>query len=212
MKNYQRGFLFTGSVLTIAFLIAVHYITKAQYPWFIYPTLLLLLIPLGLYCIFEKKYTLFSLAGSFLILIYLVTENYINTPDYPWILYAAAPIILWPVLSLLGKRNKNIFVASFVSILFIMYYSILNIYLAPSYPWAIFPAFVILWWPLTIYHVKKKTYFMFSINSSIYISLFFIAVNINFSPGTIWAVYPIFGVLWWPLSMYYYYYKQKVEC
>ncbi|RLL43984.1 hypothetical protein D8M04_13100 [Oceanobacillus piezotolerans] len=211
MKRYEWRFIATGCALTIFFFIIVNYITKTQYPWFIYPTLLLLLLPLGLYCIFEKKHTLFSLVGSFLILLYLVTENYLNTPDYPWVLYAVAPIVLWPVLILLGKRNNSMFVACTISTFFILYYVILNIYLAPPYPWAIFPAFAILWWPLSLYHVKRKSYFAFSVSAAIFISLFFISVNVFFSPRTIWAVYPAFAVLWWPLSMYYYYYRRKVD-
>lgn len=210
MKKYEWHFVVTGCVLTIIFLILVNFLTSAQYPWFIYPTLALLLFPLGLYCITEKKYSLFSLVGSFSLFIYLVTVNYIHTPGYPWFLYAAAPIILWPILTILGKRNNQLFVASFMSILFILYYAILNIYLAPPYPWVIFPAFAILWWPLSLYHIKRKTYFAFSITATLFISLFFISVNVFYSPGTIWAAYPIFSVLWWPLSMYYFVYRRRV--
>ncbi|GIN84320.1 hypothetical protein J6TS2_07060 [Heyndrickxia sporothermodurans] len=92
----------------------------------------------------------------------------------------------------------------------IVYYSILNILLSPQYPWVIYPAFVVLWWPLSIFYAKKREYFKFSISSSALIIIFFITVNIVSSPHTIWAVYPIFAVLWWPLSMYYYTYKKKL--
>ncbi|MFD1851653.1 hypothetical protein [Oceanobacillus bengalensis] len=210
MKKYQWGFVASGCVLTILFLIVVNFLTSEEYLWFIYPTVLLLLLPLGLYSTFEKKHILFSIVASFILLVFLVMENYTKTPGYPWVLYAAAPIVLWPIISILGKRNKNMFVASTISMLFILYYTTLNIYLAPTYPWAIFPAFAILWWPLCLYHIKKKTYFTFSLNAALFISLFFISVNAFFSPNAIWAVYPIFVVLWWPLSMYYFYYRRKV--
>lgn len=210
MKRYQWGFVASGSVLTILFLIVVNYLTSEEYPWFIYPTVLLLLLPLGLYCSMEKKHTLFSMVSSFILLVVLSMENLIKTPGYPWVLYAAAPIILWPILSILGKRNNNMFVASTVSIIFILYYVILNMYLAPSNPWAIFPAFVILWWPLTIYHSKRKSFFAYSVSAALFIGLFFICINAFYSPNAIWAVYPIFAVLWWPLSMYYYYYRRAV--
>ncbi|WP_042150133.1 hypothetical protein [Paucisalibacillus sp. EB02] len=210
MKKYQWGFVATGSTITIIFLIVVNFITSEEYPWFIYPTVLLLLLPLGLYCIFEKKHILFSMVGSFIILVFLIMENSIKTPGYPWVLYAAAPIVLWPIISILGKRNANMFVASSISILFILYYVFLNINLAPSNPWAMFPAFVILWWPLTIYHIERKSSFAFSISAALFISLFFISVNIFYSPNAIWAIYPIFAVLWWPLSMYYFYYRKLV--
>lgn len=211
MKKYEWGFVSAGSVLTIIFLIVVNFITGAQYPWFIYPALLLLLIPFGIYSIIEKRHMLFSLVGSFVILVYLVTENIIQTPDYPWVLYAAAPIVFWPILMILEKRNKNMSVAITMSAVWILYYVSLNFYLAPGYPWAIFPAFAILWWPISLYHAKRKSYFSFSIHAALFISLFFISVNVFFSPGEVWAVYPIFAVLWWPLSMYYFYYRRKFD-
>lgn len=209
MKKYEWRFVAAGSVLTIIFLIVVNFITGAQYPWFIYPTLMLLLLPFGLYSIMEKKHTLFSLVGSFVILAYLVTENLIQTPEYPWFLYTAAPIVLWPILMILGKRNRNMAVAITTSVMFILYYAMLNVFLEPTYPWAIFPAFTILWWPLSLYHAKRKSYFAFSIHAAIFISLFFISVNVFFSPAEVWAVYPIFAVLWWPLTMYYFNYRRK---
>ena len=208
LKRYQRGFIASGSVLTILFLIVVNLLTTEKYLWFIYPVVLLLLLPLGLYCIYGKKNILFQVVSSFSILALLILENIIKTPDYPWVLYAALPIILWPILSILGKRNQNISIASTISILFILYYTLLNIFLAPSNPWAIFPAFAISWWPLTIYHIERKSYFAYSVSATLFISLFFISINVFYSPNTIWAVYPIFAVLWWPLSMYYFHYRR----
>lgn len=209
MKKYDIGFVATGSVMTIVFLILVNYFTSVQYPWFIYPAFILVLFPLGLYCVYAKKYTLFSMVGSFLLLLFLITENYIDMPSYPWFFYTLAPIVMWPALMLLGKRAKSMTAALIGSFSFILYYIILNIFLAPQTPWFIFPAFVILWWPLSLYHIKRKSYFGFSISASLFISLFFISINAIFSPQEIWAVYPIFTVLWWPLSMYYFNYKKR---
>ncbi|MBB6514274.1 hypothetical protein GGQ92_003097 [Gracilibacillus halotolerans] len=211
MKNIGLLFAVLGSGVTISFLVMVNLVTNSTYLWFIYPVPLLLMLPIGLYSFFEQKHTLFSLIGSIVFLIQLVTINLIHTPSYPWFLYALGPIMMWPILSVLGKRNKNVFVASSMSMLFILYYVVLNFYISPGYLWCIFPAFAILWWPLSLYHVKKKSYFAFSVNATILMSVFFICINVLFSPNTIWAVYPIFAVLWWPLSMYFYYYKRKLN-
>ena len=43
----------------------------------------------------------------------------------------------------------------------------------------------------------------FSIWGSLLIIGLMIFVNFYTSPDTIWFVYPTFGVLWWPLSMFY---------
>ncbi|MBL3643362.1 hypothetical protein JMN23_13480 [Bacillus sp. RHFB] len=209
MKKYEIGFVVTGSVMTIVFLILINFLTSSQYPWFIYPVLAVLLFSLGLYCVRAKKYTLFSVLGSFLLLLCLIIVNYINTPGYPWFSYTVGPIVMWPALVIQGQRAKTMTTALIGSISFILYYILLNIFLAPQVPWVIFPAFVILWWPLSLYHVQQKSYFGFSISASLFISVFFISVNAIFSPQEVWAVYPIFAVLWWPLSMYYFSYRQK---
>lgn len=34
-------------------------------------------------------------------------------------------------------------------------------------------------------------------------------INLYFSPGVLWCVFPIFGVLWWPLAMFYRWLKSR---
>ncbi|MGE6260661.1 permease prefix domain 1-containing protein [Heyndrickxia sporothermodurans] len=43
----------------------------------------------------------------------------------------------------------------------------------------------------------------FSIWGSSLIIALFIFINFYYTPKIIWFVYPTFGVLWWPLSMFY---------
>lgn len=43
----------------------------------------------------------------------------------------------------------------------------------------------------------------FSIWGSSLIIVFFVFINFYYTPDTIWAIYPIFAILWWPLSMYF---------
>ncbi|RDW21237.1 hypothetical protein [Oceanobacillus chungangensis] len=210
MKKYGVGFAVIGSFMTIAFLIIVNLLTSSEHIWFIYPSVGLLLWPVGLYCMKNKFYKLFAVLCSMLIIIFLIIENYQDTPGYPWALYAVFPVLCWPILMLLGKRAGNIIVSLVGSSIIIIYYLMLNIFLEPGYPWVIFPAFVVLWWPLTIFHVTNKSYFKYSIHASIFVSAFFILVNAISTPHTIWAIYPIFAVLWWPLSMYYFVYKRNL--
>lgn len=211
MNKFNTGFALAGSIMSIIFFILVNYLTSPQHVWFIYPALALLLWPIGVYCSKNKKQKLFSILSSTLIILFLIAENMIDSPDYPWSLYAIYPIIWWPIIISLGKKGGTMTVAWIGSLSIILYYSILNVTLAPGYLWMIYPAFVVLWWPLSLYHARKKSYFEFSIQASFLIILFFTIVNIISSPNTIWAVYPIFAVLWWPLSMYYFVYKRKTE-
>jgi hypothetical protein len=43
----------------------------------------------------------------------------------------------------------------------------------------------------------------FSLWGSALIIALSVFINFYYTPGTIWFVYPTFGVLWWPLSMFY---------
>ncbi|MBK3493822.1 hypothetical protein JFL43_02895 [Viridibacillus sp. YIM B01967] len=208
MKNYF-SFAVAGSFMTMLFLGITNYITSPNDIWFIYPCFLLLLWPITLYFMFKKLYKQYSIICSFMLISFLLIENYLYSPNHLWFIYAVYPIIWWPILMFLEEKAKSITVALIGSSITIIYYSILNITLSPQYPWAIYPAFLIMWWPLALYHAKKKTSVAFSINASILISIFFITVNVVSSPGTIWAIYPIFLVMWWPLSMYFYVYKKK---
>ncbi|GKU81915.1 permease prefix domain 1-containing protein [Niallia sp. NCCP-28] len=49
----------------------------------------------------------------------------------------------------------------------------------------------------------------FSIWGSILIIAFFIFINFYYTPKIIWFVYPTFAVLWWPLSMYFSWLRNK---
>jgi len=110
----------------------------------------------------------------------------------------------------LEEKAKTLKIALIGCASTIIYYSLLNIILSHPYPWAIYPSFFVIWWPLALYHAQRKTFVAFSVTATILISIFFITVNIVSSPGVIWAFYPIFVVLWWPLSMYFYVYKRKM--
>jgi hypothetical protein len=176
LKIDNVGFVAAGSVMTILFLIIVNLITSFQHLWFIYPAFALLLSLLGILFIQNRKMTVFSILSSMLIMIFLFVQNYLYTPHYPWFLYTLAPLVLWPIFMLLRKRAKTMSTAVIGSTLIILYYALLNLLLSPGYPWSIYPIFVVLWWPLSLYHARKRTYFKFSL----YASLLLIAFFINF--------------------------------
>lgn len=58
----------------------------------------------------------------------------------------------------------------------------------------------------------KKTFPKLNLLYSVWGSALIIALmffmNLEYSPNTIWFVYPTFAILWWPLSMYFYWRKQ----
>ena len=192
------------------FLGVVNYTTSPQTMWFVYPCLLLLLWPITLFFMAKKLYKQYSIVCSALIITFLIVENYIYAPDHLLFIYAIYPIIWWPILMYLDEKAKTLKTALIGCASTIIYYSILNMIVSPQYPWAIYPAFLVIWWPLALYHAQRKTFVAFSVTATILISIFFITVNVVSSPSVIWAIYPIFVTLWWPLSMYFYVYKRKM--
>lgn len=208
MKKYV-GFSIAGSIMTILFLITVNMLTTPQKLWFIYPCLLLLFWPASVYFASKRQYTQYAVFGSTVLLLFFIAENLLNSPGHLWFLYVIYPILWWPISAVLGRKMGLLSVAIAGAVITILYYGFLNMILSPGYPWFIYPAFAVLWWPLSIYHGKRKIFFRFSVDASLLISIFFITVNVVSTPGVIWAVYPVFAILWWPLSMYFYVYRKS---
>lgn len=196
--------------MTMIFLGIVNFTASPQTMWFIYPCLLLLLWPITIICMYKRMYKQYSIICSTMIIVFLIIENYIYTPDHLWFIYAIYPILWWPILMYLDEKAKTLKVALIGCASTIIYYALVNIILSPQYPWAIYPAFLVMWWPLALYHAQRKTFVAFSVTATLLISTFFIIVNIVSSPEVIWAIYPIFVTLWWPLSMYFYVYKRRM--
>ncbi len=210
MNKYQLGWISVGSLIGILLLFIINDLTTPDYLWFLYPAFFLILWPLSLYFIMKKKYKLYAYFCTTLLILYMLIENILNSPEHPWILYAAYPLIWWPITVSLGKQSKTLTYAWIVSITTILYYAILNLFLSPVHPWVIYPTYVILWWPLILYYARQKNYFGLSIVGSLFTILFFSTMNLVTTPHTLWAIYPIFIILWWPLSVYYFHVlKQK---
>jgi hypothetical protein len=205
MKKQHIGFATFGSLITILFLYAINRMTSPDYLWFLYPTFLLLLWPITMLLISRSKHKRYAVICSLMIIVLFIVNNYyFSGTSHPWFLYSSYLILWWPITLFVGKRAKTLIFSIIASVSTILYYSLLNLVLSPEYFWAIYPSFLILWWPISVYFARKENYLGLSFAGSFLTILFFIVVNVISTPETIWAVYPIFLVFWWPLSMYYY--------
>ena len=194
-------FSIIGTVIIMGILISLNAFIASPYPWSVYPILTLLWWPLTVYCASTKRYKLLSIVGSVLIIGTLAFINYYPSGSHPWFLYAAFPALWWPISMLLGKRAKTLGFAVLSSLAIIGYYGLLNVTIAPSFPWFIFPTFAVLWWPMAIFFGKRKLAMAFSVFATVMSTVFFVLLNHLTTPDIIWAVYPIFAMLWWPLSL-----------
>jgi hypothetical protein len=206
VKNHQFSFALSGSIMTIVFLFLVNQLSSSDYVWFYHAIILLLQWPISIFFAARGRLKLHAVVNSALLIGYLVLENGLHSPGHPWSIYAAFTIIWWPIIMLLGRYRKSTMAAVLCSIGIISGYSLLNASLSPAFPWAIFPSFAILWWPLAMFCKVKRQWFLFSILGTLLSGVFFITVNAITSTD-IWAIYPVFAMTWWPLSMYYYHYK-----
>lgn len=187
----------------------MNYTLTPDYLWFIYPTFGLLWYPVTVYYVIKRDFKQYAIAGSILINVFLILTNYMLVPDHPWYMYPSVLIILWPIFMYSGKQAKTLKFAIVSSVAIILYYLGLNLLVSPVHPWALYPTFAILWWPVSLYFAKKRDGLGFSVVGSIMIILFFGILNYVITPDIIWSVYPMFAVGWWPLIMYYFGRKKK---
>jgi hypothetical protein len=193
--------------MTILFLAIVNATVSPQYPWFVYPAFAVLWWPMSV--IFARKHLkAFSIAGSILVLFFLLTINLLFSPFCFWVLYAVFPVLCWPVILCLGSRAGRLPAAAAISLAAIAYYFILNTFYSPGFPWFIFPTYAVLWWPIAILFARKTRMLLFSLAGTLITAAFLITLNTVTTPHHPWAVFPIFGILWWPLTIYCFVYKR----
>ncbi|GAF12578.1 hypothetical protein JCM19045_1784 [Bacillus sp. JCM 19045] len=167
----------------------------------LYVALFLLLSPFVLLLNKRYGYILYSSLMTVSILLIILLINLLETPEYLWFMYFWFPLLWWPISAFVGRYAKTTLFASVASLSIILYYVVLNVYMQTSFPWALFPAFALLWWPLSL--AFAKNYKLYSIISSVFIASFFVSLNAITTPEIAWAIYPIFVVLWWPVALYF---------
>ncbi|MBC2304838.1 hypothetical protein [Listeria booriae] len=205
------SFSIVGSAICMFFLVALNFFLTPTLDWSIYPCIALLLWPLSMYFVYRQNLKQFAWFTSLVFLILLTVINLRETPDVLWVLYAAYPLVFWPVFTMLGRRAYTMTAAIIGAVVTSLYYALLNIAFSPDVPWVIAIIFAVGWWPLSLYHARKGSFFAYSVQASIWVSAFMIGMNWAFSPSVIWAIYPIFAVVWWPLSMYFFRVKHHMH-
>lgn len=208
-KSCGKYLSIIGSLSVIAFSVATNYITSPGYIWFFYPSFAVIWWPLSMFLVRPRTFKAYSVFGALFILAFLAVDNYFNSPTCPWVLLAVFPVLLWPICALLDERMLRLPTVLILSVIGITYYAALNILVFPGFPWAIFTAYVLLWWPLGVAFAGHGRHMLFSLVGTILSAAIFITLNVITTPHTIWAVYPVFVLAWWPLSIYYFNYKPQ---
>ncbi len=145
----------------------------------------------------------FTAVNAVLLAGYFLAVHRVFTPDtHPWYWYTFFPLAGWVYASALRGRVFKPNSVLLASAAMLLYYGALNLLLLPSFPWAVFltgPAAVAV---ISSVLCPQKTYFRYSIWASAAIIAYLWAVNLVITPHALWAPYPTFAMLWWPLSMW----------
>ena len=56
---------------------------------------------------------------------------------------------------------------------------------------------------------RLRNSLLYSVMGSLLVIALMMFINFYYSPGTIWFVYPVFAILWWPLSVLLTYMNRK---
>lgn len=107
------------------------------------------------------------------------------------------------------RKGLSLVFSIWGAILIIALSVFINFYYTPHTIWFVYPAFAVFWWPMAMcfeWYRKKNDVsvgFPFSVCSSVLIIGLMLFINIYYTPKTIWFVYPIFALIWWPLAMFF---------
>ncbi len=192
-----------SSLVITAMMFVINYITYFGHPWFIYPAFAVAWWPLSVYFAGNKKYTMFSIACAILVTVFFLLVNLITSLAYPWFIFPVFLIWWWPLVMLTVRRKKPKLFSVIAAIYISVFFLIVNLVSSPNTVWFIYPAFAVIWWPLSQVLCGLKKYKLYSVVSSLYMTAFLALVNLLTSPFYIWFYYPAFVIAWWPLSMFF---------
>ncbi len=203
-KKTIRVYSLIASLLTIAYVAGTNLSLNPENLWFLYTVFPLILWPALMYTEKQAGSLPVAIIGSLTGITYYMVLNIFMFAGHPWILYLVLPLVWWPVTIMFGKATKKI-AFLFISIsVFMLYYSLLNIFVSPGYPWSLYLLYPYAWAAIGMYFGIRRKAFALSIAATLITAVFVSIMNLVLTPNTIWAVFPIFAILWWPLSLYFF--------
>ncbi|MFS0780262.1 hypothetical protein [Bacillus sp. 1P06AnD] len=142
----------------------------------------------------------FSAIGTAVTVVFLMVVNWLTTPDNWWSLYPCFFMLFYP-LSFLCQSKKGYQLYSILSsLLLLIFFVVINLRETPDYYWFLYIVAPLIMWPITAFAGKKATSIGFSIWSAFGLSAYYIVLNIVFEPRFLWCIFPVFALLWWPIS------------
>jgi len=204
-----KPFAVIGFLLLSASAAVVNYSATPGDLWFYYVVFAASFWPLSVFLGGPNTNKAYSVLGALYIFAFCAADNLLHVPGTLWVLFTVYPLLLWPACVFLGEKVCKASVATVLAGAGILYYALLNVFLFPGFPWALCTAYALLWWPLGVAFAGRGQSLLFAVCGAALSSAFFIWLNLAASPHVIWAVYPIFALVWWPLAIYYFVHKPR---
>ncbi|MEI6579194.1 MAG: hypothetical protein WCN92_06980 [Eubacteriales bacterium] len=156
MKNTKFSFALAGSALITAFLITVNIMFSPDFLWVVFVILPVMWWPLTMLRGKRAASFKFAMISFVAVIIYYGLLNLLFLPGHLWIVYIAYAISWWPMtLFFVGRKQPFAYSVS-GALISIAFFMIVNFITTPHIIWFVFPAFIILWWPLSIYFFVFK--------------------------------------------------------
>lgn len=154
----------------------------------------------------------FTTVNAALLIAYFYLVHRFVTPNmHPWYWYCFFPLLWWPAAAALKEKAVKPFFVALCAVLFLVYYGALNLFLSPGTPWVLFLTLPAAAAVIGALCGKKQAWTALSVWMTLAGIAYFAAINLVYTPHVVWAVYPAFALLWWPLSMLLFGRKRKDE-
>jgi len=210
-RSTIRLYSLAAAVLTIVYLALANFMNEPEILWFLYAVYPLLLWPAIMYTGRHSYRLPFAIAGSITGIAYYLVLNIFVSPGHPWILYLLLPLVWWPVVIAFRKVAANALFLLISATIFTIYYGLLNIFVSPGHFWSLSLIFPYAWVVIGVYFGKRRKPLGLAVAGTIITSIYLIALNLIYTPATIWAVFPIFAILWWPVSIHFFKTRNKAK-
>lgn len=204
-KAKYNWFHIIASLGYMAYYIGLNMFFETRYPFAIYVVYGLAFWPLGVIFANKKSSKMFSVVGTIVNILFFVTLNlFFVQQGYVWSVFLIGPMLWWPISVFAGKWAKTLSFAIVSVLLLTAYYLVINLFVVTGHPYILYIVFALIWWPLGVAFGKHRNSRLFSVQGFVLFALFFGILNYITTPQTIWAIYPIFAIFWWPLAIFFF--------
>lgn len=198
--NKSTKISWMGFVFGTAILVLINLLTTRQNFWSLIPVALLAWWPIGVSFATIKKPLALACVGASWVIAFTIGLNAAYSPGFPWSLFFVVPILWWPLGVYAKKHWKPLSFAILSFVILTGYFVLLNLWLSPHQPFAVFVTYALLWWPMSLTFMHYRHNFKVSILATILNIVMLYLINTVLKPEYLWSVYLMAAFTYWPVA------------